>query len=186
MEPKPKESVRAIRAGIAEGANHIDTAEMYGSDRVEEIVGEAIKGLRDKVFIVSKVLPSNADAKNTILACERSLKHLRIDYLDVYLLHWRMGQTPLEETFRAFDKLLSDGKIRSWGVSNFSLGDMKEAVGLVGEGKIVCNQVRYSIDERRVESTLDTKRTRDNVRAMKLALTSDQIRRFHLAFPENS
>ena len=137
MEPKPKESVQAIRAGIEEGANHIDTAEMYGSGRVEDIVGEAIKGLRDKVFIVSKVLPSNADAKNTILACERSLKHLQIACLDVYLLHWRgRGQTPLEETFRAFEKLHSDGKIRAWGVSNFSVGDLNEAVGLVGEEKL--------------------------------------------------
>src|ERR1044071_6858589 len=141
MERHPEASVRAIRAGIEEGANHIDTAEMYGDGRVEEIVGEAIKGIRDQVFLVSKVLPSHSAYKNVLAACEGSLKHLHVDYLDVYLLHWRDRRTPLEQTFRAFEKLKSDGKIRAWGVSNFNVKDMEEAVALVGEGKIVCNQV---------------------------------------------
>src|SRR5687768_17346044 len=114
MEKNPEPSTEALRAGIDEGANHIDTAEMYGDGRVEEIVGKAIAGLRDRVFIVSKVLPSNAGYAETIEACERSLKRLRTDHLDVYLLHWREKRTPIEETFRAFERLKTDGKIRSW------------------------------------------------------------------------
>lgn len=131
MESDPQTAVAALRQGIKEGANHIDTAEMYGSGKVEEIVGEAVKGLRDQVYLVSKVLPSNAGYKSTLEACERSLKHLKTDYLDVYLLHWRENDTPLEETFRAFEKLKQEGKIRAWGVSNFGVNDMEKAVRLV-------------------------------------------------------
>lgn len=154
MESDPRTAVAALRQGIKEGANHIDTAEMYGAGEVEEIVGDAVKGLRDQVYLVSKVLPSNAGYKGTLKACERSLKHLKTDYLDVYLLHWRENDTPLEETFRAFEKLKEEGKIRAWGVSNFDVNDMEKAVHLVGEGKIICNQVLYHINERAIEFDL--------------------------------
>jgi diketogulonate reductase-like aldo/keto reductase len=154
MENNPESSVRSLQAGLDAGANHIDTAEMYGSGRVEEIVGEALHGIRDKAYLVSKVLPSNAGYDTTIKACERSLKRLRTSYLDIYLLHWRDGRTPLEDTIRAFEKLKSDGKIRAWGVSNFDVDDMKEIVRLAGPGKVVCNQVYCSLQERAVEYAL--------------------------------
>ncbi len=146
-----KRAVAALQRGIDLGMTHIDTAEMYGSGRSEDIVGEAIAGTpRDKLFIVSKVLPSNASRAGTKIACERSLKHLKTDYLDCYLLHWRGGH-PLEETFAAFDELERAGKIRSWGVSNFDANDLEEALGIAGEGKITCNQVLYHLAERGIE-----------------------------------
>lgn len=154
MEKNAQASIKAIHAGLEEGANHIDTAEMYGEGRVEEIVGEAIVGRRKNLYLVSKVLPSNSSYEKTVIACERSLKRLKTDYLDVYLLHWRQARTPLEETFRAFEKLKTDGKIKTWGVSNFDVKDMDDAVRLVGEGKIACNQVYYSIAERAAEEKL--------------------------------
>src|SRR5262245_49529436 len=122
-------AIAAIRRGIELGMTHLDTAEMYGSGKVEEIVGEAIRGLRDKIFLVSKVLPSNGSFKGTIQACERSLKRLKTDAMDCYLLHWP-GSHPLEETLRAFESLLQDGKIRSYGVSNFDVHGMEEATRL--------------------------------------------------------
>jgi diketogulonate reductase-like aldo/keto reductase len=154
MESDAKAAVAALRRGVDEGANHVDTAEMYGSGRVEEIVGEALRGLREKVFVVSKVLPEHAGYADTIAACERSLKRLRTDRLDVYLLHWRERRTPVEETFRAFATLKEQGKVRHWGVSNFSVKDMEEAVRLAGPGKIVCNQVLYHLKERAIEFDL--------------------------------
>ena len=154
MEQNPESSGKALRAGIEAGSNHIDTAEMYGSGEAEEIVGKAVRGMRDKVRIVSKVLPSNAGYEKTLSACERSLKRLGTDYIDVYLLHWRQKQTPLEETFRAFRKLKKDGKIRAWGVSNFGVADMEEAVRLAGDGEIACNQVLYYLEERAIEFDL--------------------------------
>lgn len=150
MENDPQGSIEALRRGIAEGADHVDTAEMYGSGRVEEIVGEALEGLRDKIFLVSKVLPSNASYEGTLKACERSLRRLRTDRLDVYLLHWR-ETTPLEETFRAFAKLQKDGKILHFGVSNFDVEDMEEALEMAGPGRIACNQVLYHLKERAIE-----------------------------------
>jgi diketogulonate reductase-like aldo/keto reductase len=150
MEKDAKNAVHALRAGLDAGSNHIDTAEMYGDGRAETIVGEAISGRRDKIFLVSKVLPSNAGYESTLKACEQSLSRLKTDYMDVYLLHWR-GRTPLAETFRAFEKLKSDGKIRAWGVSNFDVKDLEEAVKI---GKPVCNQVYYSIEERTVEARI--------------------------------
>jgi diketogulonate reductase-like aldo/keto reductase len=144
-------AVGALRRGIELGMTHIDTAEMYGSGRVEEIVGEAIRGLRERVFLVSKVLPSNASFRGTRLACERSLERLKTDALDCYLLHWP-GSHPLDETFRAFDALLAEGKIRSFGVSNFDVRGMEEAVRL--SKNIACNQVLYHLDERTVEHAL--------------------------------
>jgi len=144
-------AIAALRRGIELGMTHLDTAEMYGSGKVEEIVGEAIRGLRDRVFVVSKVLPSNASFQGTIQACERSLKRLKIDVMDCYLLHWP-GSHPLEETIRAFETLLKDGKIRSYGVSNFDVRGMEEAVRL--SPRIACNQVLYNLDERTIEHAL--------------------------------
>lgn len=144
------EAVKALQRGIDLGMTHLDTAEMYGSGKAEAITGDAIAGRRSEVFIVSKVLPSNASRKNTITACERSLKYLRTDYLDCYLLHWR-GSYPLEETFAAFEELKKAGKIRAWGVSNFDEDDLEEALGVAGKGKIACNQVLYHLRERAIE-----------------------------------
>jgi len=138
----------ALRRGIELGMTHIDTAEMYGSGRVEEIVGEAIRGLRDRVFLVSKVLPSNASFAGTRQACERSLKRLKTEVLDAYLLHWP-GSHPLEETFRGFEALMKEGKIRSFGVSNFDGEDMEETLRLA-KG-VACNQVLYNLEERTIE-----------------------------------
>ena len=144
-------AVAALRRGIDLGLTHVDTAEMYGSGKVEEIVGEALRGgLRDRVFLVSKVLPSNATYDGTIAACERSLQRMATGHLDGYLLHWPSSH-PLEGTIRAFEKLLKDGKIRSYGVSNFDVEGMEEAVRLAGKGRIACNQVLYHLAERTVE-----------------------------------
>ncbi len=143
-------AVAALRRGLDLGMTHIDTAEMYGSGRVEDIVGEAIAGLRDEVFLVSKVLPENASRTGTRAACERSLAHLKTDRLDCYLLHWR-GRYPLEDTFAAFDELTRAGKILSWGVSNFDVADLEEALAIAGEGRIACNQVLYHLQERAIE-----------------------------------
>jgi diketogulonate reductase-like aldo/keto reductase len=143
-------AVAALRRGLDLGLTHIDTAEMYGSGKVEAIVAEAIGGRRDRVFLVSKVLPSNASYAGTRLACERSLRYLKTDVLDCYLLHWP-GCHPLEETIRAFTSLVQDGKIRSYGVSNFDVRRMEEAVRIAGEGRIACNQVLYNLEERTVE-----------------------------------
>src|SRR6185437_9452836 len=118
-------SIEALRRGLHPGMTHIDTAEMYGSGHAERIVGEAIAGRREQVFLVSKVLPENATRSGTRAACERSLKALGTDRLDGYLLHWR-GEHPLEETLAGFDDLLTAGKIRSWGVSNFDVQDLEE------------------------------------------------------------
>lgn len=146
-------AVAALRRAVGLGLSHIDTAEMYGAGKVEEIVGEALRGIRDKVFLVSKVLPSNASYDGTLEACERSLRHLKTDALDCYLLHWP-GSHPLEETIRAFEALLKSGKIRSYGVSNFDVRGMEKAVTLAGKGKIACNQVLYHLGERTIEHAL--------------------------------
>ena len=140
--------VAALRRGLDLGMNHIDTAEMYGDSEV--IVGEAIDGRRDEVFLVSKVLPQNSSRTGTIAACERSLARLRTDRLDCYLLHWR-GEHPLEDTFNAFEQLQRKGKILSWGVSNFDEPDLDEALEIVGEGQLTCNQVLYHLEERAIE-----------------------------------
>jgi diketogulonate reductase-like aldo/keto reductase len=143
-----KAAVAALRRGIKRGMTHIDTAEMYGD--AELVIADAIAGHRDDLFLVSKVLPSNASRRGTITACERSLKRLKTDRLDCYLLHWR-GSYPLSETVAAFDDLVRTGKIRSWGVSNFDLDDLDELLGVAGEGKIACNQVLYHLQERAIE-----------------------------------
>nr|AYM52936.1 aldo/keto reductase [Jahnella sp. MSr9139] len=151
MEGDPKEAcVDAIQRGLDAGMTHVDTAEMYGSGRVEEIVGEAIAGRRDEVFLASKVLPHNASYQGTLEACTRSLRRLGTDRLDLYLLHWP-GEHPLEETFRAFERLVEEGKIRFWGVSNFDDEALEQAVAVAGERRIACNQVLYHLRERSIE-----------------------------------
>ncbi|WP_374471037.1 aldo/keto reductase [Phenylobacterium sp.] len=143
-------AIAALRRGLDLGMNHIDTAEMYGAGASEELVGQAIAGRRDQVFLLSKVLPQNASLRGTKVACERSLTHLKTDRLDCYLLHWR-GPHPLEETFAAFQALREEGKILSYGVSNFDTPDLEEAWSTAGGSDIVCNQVLYHLQERAIE-----------------------------------
>jgi diketogulonate reductase-like aldo/keto reductase len=142
--------VRALRAGLDAGATHLDTAELYGWGQVEELVGEVIEGRRDEVFLVSKVHPRNAARAKVLRACEQSLKRLRTDHLDVYLLHWREDH-PLEDTLSALEELVRAGKTRAWGVSNFDVSDLEDALRIVGPGKIACNQVLYHLEERAIE-----------------------------------
>lgn len=141
-------AIAALRRGIDLGMTHIDTAEMYGDS--ELWVGEAIVGRRDEVFLVSKVLPDNASRKGINIACERSLARLRTDRLDCYLLHWR-GHHPLEDTIAAFEQLQREGKILSWGVSNFDVADLREGQEIADEGRLACNQVLYHLQERAIE-----------------------------------
>ncbi len=143
-----KGAIAALRRGVDLGMTHIDTAEMYGD--AEPVIADAIEGRRDEVFLVSKVLPGNASRRGTITACERSLKRLKTDRLDCYLLHWR-GSCPFAETVAAFEELVSAGKIRTWGVSNFDAGDLDEMLQVAGSGKIACNQVLYHLRERAIE-----------------------------------
>lgn len=147
-------AIDALRAGIELGMSHIDTAELYGSGHVErEIVSHVIKGRRERVYLVSKVMPSHASKKGTVRACEESLERLGTDYLDCYLLHWP-GRHPLEDTIAAFEKLKSAGKIRAWGVSNFDVPDLERAVAIAGPGKIACNQVLYHLKQRDIENAV--------------------------------
>jgi diketogulonate reductase-like aldo/keto reductase len=148
-----QQEVAALRLGLELGLSLIDTAEMYASGGAEEVVGEAFAGRRDDVFIVSKVLPENATRRGTIAACERSLKRLRTDRIDLYLLHWR-GRPPLADTLEAFAELIKDGKIRRWGVSNFDTSDMEELWGLKGGGSVATNQVLYNLTRRGIEYDL--------------------------------
>jgi diketogulonate reductase-like aldo/keto reductase len=141
-------AVRALQRGLDLGMTHVDTAEMYGD--AETIVAEAIAARRDEVFLVSKVLPENASRRKTITACERSLARLRTDRLDCYLLHWR-GRHPLADTIAAFEQLRDEGKVLSWGVSNFDVDDLEEAVAIAGARRIACNQVLYHLRERAIE-----------------------------------
>jgi diketogulonate reductase-like aldo/keto reductase len=143
-----KSAVAALRRGIDLGMTHIDTAEMYGD--AELVVAEAIAGQRDDIFLVSKVLPSNASRRGTVTACERSLARLKTDRLDCYLLHWR-GSYPLADTVAAFEELVDAGKIRSWGVSNFDVDDLNELRAVAGKNRIACNQVLYHLQERAIE-----------------------------------
>jgi diketogulonate reductase-like aldo/keto reductase len=145
-----KSAAAALERGIELGMTHIDTAELYGSGKVEQIIAPVIAGKRERIFLVSKVMPSNASRRGTIQACERSLKHLGTTHLDCYLLHWP-GSHPLEDTIAAFEKLVADGKIRSYGVSNFDEQELAEALSIAGPGKIACNQVLYHLEERAIE-----------------------------------
>lgn len=145
--------LEALRAGIELGMTLIDTAEMYGDGRSEALVGEAIAGQRDKVFLVSKVLPQNASRAGVARACEGSLRRLKTDRLDLYLLHWS-GSHPLAETVRGFEDLVAAGKIRAWGVSNLDLGEMEKLTGLRGGKACATNQVLYNLSRRGIEFDL--------------------------------
>ncbi|MBF0861450.1 aldo/keto reductase [Gluconobacter kanchanaburiensis] len=145
------DEIESLRRGLEAGLRVIDTAEMYGNGRSETLVGEAIADVRDDVYLVSKVLPSNASYDGVRKACRRSLKHLGTDWLDLYLLHWR-GGTPLEETIRAFEDLREEGLIGGWGVSNFDIDDMEEVESL--SGSCLANQVLYNLEHRGTEFDL--------------------------------
>ncbi|MCA9727254.1 MAG: aldo/keto reductase [Candidatus Eisenbacteria bacterium] len=146
----PGDVERAILAGLDAGMTHIDTAEMYGSGRVEELLGRVLEGRRDEIFLVSKVLPSNASRKKVLAACEGSLRRLRTDCLDGYLLHWP-GSHPIAETLGAFEELMAAGKIRSYGVSNFDERRLREIQKTFPEARIACNQVLYHLEARAIE-----------------------------------
>jgi len=146
-------AIGALRRGIELGVTHIDTAEMYLNGRAEEWIAEGIAGRRQEIFLVSKVLPSNASRHGTVEACERSLTRLRTECLDCYLLHWRGGH-PLADTIAAFEQLQREGKIRSWGVSNFDADDLEELQRAAGQSLPVCNQVLYHLQERAIEHSV--------------------------------
>jgi diketogulonate reductase-like aldo/keto reductase len=148
-----KDEVAALKLGIELGITLIDTAEMYGEGGAEQVVAEASAGQRDKLFIVSKVYPHNASRKGVPAACERSLKRLHTDRIDLYLLHWR-GSYPLAETVEAFEKLRDAGKIRHWGVSNLDEDDMKELLGVPNGDVCASNQVLYNLSRRGIEWAL--------------------------------
>lgn len=145
--------VRALQAGIDLGMTLIDTAEMYADGGSETVVGEAIRGRRDDVFLVSKVLPSNASRRGTVAACEATLRRLGTDHLDLYLLHWR-GRYPLADTVAAFEDLKAVGKIAAWGVSNFDVDDMEELLSVEGGDHVAANQVLYNPARRGIEFDL--------------------------------
>ncbi|MER8925060.1 aldo/keto reductase [Mesorhizobium sp. M0859] len=147
------DEANALKLGLDLGMTLIDTAEMYASGGAEEVVAEAIAGRRDEVFLVSKVLPSNASRAGVKRACENSLRHLATDRIDLYLLHWP-GSVPLMETVEAFEALKAAGKIRHWGVSNFDTGEMEELVRLPAGGNVQTNQVLYNLSQRGVEFDL--------------------------------
>jgi len=147
---KRQAELATLRRGIELGATLIDTAEMYGDGKAEELVGRAIAGCRDDIFLVSKVYPHNASRRGAVAACERSLKRLATDRLDLYLLHWR-GSVPLEETLDAFAKLRDAGKIRHYGVSNLDLADMQELSALPGGADVQTDQVLYNLTCRGIE-----------------------------------
>jgi diketogulonate reductase-like aldo/keto reductase len=153
-EPRRRsEEIAALRLGIDLGMTLIDTAEMYGNGASEKLVGEAIAGRRNDVFLVSKVLPSNASRAGTIAACENSLRRLGTDHIDLYLLHWR-GRVPFADTIAAFEALQDAGKIRHWGVSNMDVDDMREVIGATGGEAISANQVLYNLTRRGIEYDL--------------------------------
>ena len=152
-EGEPSVTVSALRRGLDLGMTHIDTAELYGSGAAEELVGQAIAGRRDEVFLVSKVLPDHASRAGVIAACEASLARLGTDRLDCYLLHWR-GAYPLHETIAGFQELQRQGKIVSWGVSNFDVSDLEEIRRIAGSGHPACNQVLYHLQERAIENAV--------------------------------
>jgi diketogulonate reductase-like aldo/keto reductase len=147
------EEVAALKLGLDIGMTLIDTAEMYGTGGAEEVVAEAVAGRREECFIVSKVLPENSSQAGTIAACERSLKRLKTDRIDLYLLHWR-GAAPLAETLAAFQTLQKKGSIRYWGVSNFDVDDMEELIALIGGSACAGNQVLYNLRRRGIEAGL--------------------------------
>ena len=135
--------IRSLQLGLDLGMTHIDTAEMYGNGLVEQLVGQAIMGRREEVFLVSKVLPSNASYDGTIRACKRSLKRLKTNWLDLYLLHWPSLAYPIHETMLAMEKLVKEGLVRFIGVSNFDVEELKKAENALQDESIACNQVLY-------------------------------------------
>ncbi|MHA6531317.1 aldo/keto reductase [Paenibacillus sp. BAC0078] len=147
------EEIAALRLGVELGLQLIDTAEMYGEGRSEELVGEAIRGIRDDVFLVSKVYPHNAGKERLARSCEASLKRLGTDHLDLYLLHWR-GNVPLEETVEGMEQLVASGKIARWGVSNLDTEDMRELMRIPGGDRCTTNQVLYHLGSRGIEHEL--------------------------------
>jgi diketogulonate reductase-like aldo/keto reductase len=148
-----KQEIEALRLGVELGMTLVDTAEMYGEGASEELVAEAIVGERDRLFLVSKVYPHNASRQGVVQACERSLRRLKTDRLDLYLLHWR-GSVPLEETVAGFEELRRSGKIRHWGVSNFDVGDMEELLRVPAGENCAANQVLYNVTRRGPEFDL--------------------------------
>src|SRR6266516_2705739 len=148
------DEVAALRLGIDLGMTLIDTAEMYGEGGAEEVVADAIDGQRERVFVVTKVYPHNASREKLPKACERSLKRLRIDAIDLYLLHWRQRTPPLQKTVETFEKLRAAGKIKRWGVSNFDVDDMEELLSLEEGQKCAANQVLYNLENREIEFDL--------------------------------
>ena len=148
-----KDEVAALRLGFDLGMTLVDTAEMYASGGAEEVVGEAIAGRRDEIFIVTKVLPQNASRRGTVNACEKSLKRLKVDTIDLYLLHWP-GSVPFSETLEAFVVLHKAGKIRHWGVSNFDLREMDDVITLPSGGSVATDQVIYNLNRRGIEFSL--------------------------------
>jgi diketogulonate reductase-like aldo/keto reductase len=145
------EEARALRLGLDLGLTHIDTAEMYGDGQAERIVGEAVAGRRREAFIATKVLPGNASYEGTVRACERSLRRLRTDHVDLYLLHWWSGRHPIEETMRAMETLVERGLVRFVGVSNFDVAQMKAAGSALERARLACNQVLYHLRDRGIE-----------------------------------
>ena len=156
-------AIETLRKGLDLGLAHIDTAEMYGNGRAEELVADAIKSQRDSIFLVSKVLPSNASYEGTLRACRQSLKRLGTDFLDLYLLHWPSGGHPIKETMRAMEKLVSEGLIRFIGVSNFNVRELKAAQQALSEQRIACNQVLYHLGYRGIEKNLLPYCTREQI-----------------------
>jgi diketogulonate reductase-like aldo/keto reductase len=148
-----RDEVATVRLGVDLGMTLVDTAEMYGEGLTEQFLGEALAGLRDRVFLVSKVYPHNASRLGVVQACERSLRRLGTDRLDLYLLHWR-GSVPLAETVAGFEALRAAGRIRHWGVSNFDTGDMAELFALAGGERCAVNQVLYNLTRRGPEFDL--------------------------------
>lgn len=148
-----QQEINAVRLAFDSGLRLVDTAEMYADGGAEEVVGKALEGRRGEAFIVSKVLPHHASRKGTVAACEASLRRMNTDYIDLYLLHWR-GGVPLAETVEALERLVQDGKIRHWGVSNFDTEDMEELFELPGGGRAQTNQVLYNLSRRGIEFDL--------------------------------
>jgi diketogulonate reductase-like aldo/keto reductase len=148
-------AIKTLKVGLDLGMTHIDTAEMYGNGKTEELVGQAIAGRkRDEIFLVSKVLPSNASYEGTISACKNSLKRLKTDYLDLYLLHWPSYQYPIAETMQAMEKLVSDNLVKFIGVSNFNLKELQEAEQALQNERIACNQLLYNLGYRAIEKRI--------------------------------
>lgn len=153
-QARRQQEISALRLGIELGLTLIDTAELYGDGASEELVGEAIAGLRDPLFLVTKVLPGNASSRKKIIAsCEASLRRLRVEFIDLYLLHWRSGED-LPATAETFNELVSVGKIRHWGVSNFDVDDLAELRAIDGGDRVACNQVLYNVSRRGIEFDL--------------------------------